>query len=157
MDRLAEFVVEREAMVDQVSIAIRHQRAGARLGDRVRPGQDAVPPPDLHRGDVALTEDALGELSVSLPRNVDATVADKQGVLDTVDVAGEGGRLGVESLALQGAREDRPERDARTGADQRRRQEEDTKERERPLEGAPAPQPLAVLHRRNIGGQARWD
>ncbi len=85
------------------------------------------------------------------------TIADEQGVHDAVDIAGESRLLGVESLALQRAREDRAERDSGAGADERRREQEDTEERQRPLEVATAPQQLGVVHRRDIGRAARWD
>jgi hypothetical protein len=157
VNRLAELVVEREAMVDQMAIAIWHQGACARPADRVRPREDAVLAPDLHRCDVALPEDAFGELSVSLPRNVNAAVANEQWVHHPVDVAGEGCLLGVEGFALQRAGEDRAERDSGAGADERRREQEDTEERERPLEVAPAPQRPGLVHGRNIGRPAVWD
>src|SRR3954468_7096069 len=76
-DRLAELVVERETMIDQMPIAIRREPAGARPGARVRPGEDAVPPPDLHRGDVALPQNAAGKLTVLLPGDVNAPVANE--------------------------------------------------------------------------------
>src|SRR5205807_7015486 len=95
-DRRAQRLVEREAMIDQAPVAIRHEPAGARPGNRTRPGEDATPRPDLDGGDVVLPEDALSELRVLAPRNLDLIVVDEQGVHDAVDVAGERGLLGVE-------------------------------------------------------------
>ena len=156
-ERLVELVVGREVVVDQLSIAIRNQLIRARPGARVRPGEDAVLPPDLHSGDVVLPEDALGQPPVLLPRNVHATVADEQGMHDAVDVAGKGCLFRVQSLALQRAREDRAEHDSGARADERRREQEHVQEGERPLEVAPAPQRLGLVHLRNIGPAARWD
>ena len=51
--------------------------------------------------------------------------------------------------------EDRTERDAGAGADERRREQEDAQQRERPFEVAPAPQlPHGRVHRRHIGRAA---
>src|SRR5436305_9015068 len=67
---------------------------------------------------------------------------------DAVDVAGEGCLLGVESLALQRAGEDRAEHDSGTGADQRRCEQKYAQQRERPLEVAPALwPPHTLVHR----------
>ena len=135
----------------------RSQSPPARAGPLVRPGQDAVGLPDLDRDDVTLSEDSLLELSVLLPRDLDPVAVNERGLHHAVDVAGEGGLLGVERLGLHRARENRAERDTRSGADERRRQEEDAQERERTLEIAPAPKsPHDPVHGGTYRPRSAW-
>ena len=155
VDRLFELVIEPEVLVDLAAIAVRHQAPAARAGKRVRPGEDAVCLPDLHRDDVRLPEDALGKLGVLAPGDVDAVAANERRLHDPADVAGEGRLLGGECLGVQRAGEDRAERNSCAGADERRGEQKDAQERERPLEVASTPQPHQTLvHSPHIGAVA---
>jgi hypothetical protein len=125
-DRVAELVIEREkATADPLPID-------------VRPDEDAVLAPDLDAEDVRLPANAGLQAALIARRDDHAVAAHQHGPDEAVDVARKRGLLGTESLSGQRAREEPAQRDASSGADQRRREQKDPLERQRPFEVARA-------------------
>ena len=126
----------------------------------VRPREDAVGPPDLHRDQVAVAAELVAEYGRDVRIDAQRVAVDDRGAKDAVHVLGEGLLVVGERLRRQRTGENRAEDQRSDGEHEGARAEEDTQERQRAISRcAQAPtvgrqqshEPLGT-----IGSAAEW-